>query len=235
MSETDNEHKHGAKTELKKKKRAYTFFYHLLSGAARRLCRVRVVNPENEPIEGNFIVACNHTAAADPIVICATMKGQVRFMAKKELFKVPLLGWFLKAIGCYPVNRGGSDVSALRMTIGLLEEGSSVGIFPQGTRMPGIDPKDAKVKSGIGLIAAKSGVDILPVCIKSKSGKTQFLKKNYLVIGKLIKSEELDIENNGGTDGHQRIAEHIFTEVTRLWHETDIDEIENARKHKSRR
>lgn len=232
MSESDS--KHGGQIELKKKKRAYTFFYHLLSGFARRLCRVRVVNASNEPLEGNFIVACNHTAAADPIVICATMKGQVRFMAKKELFKVPLLGWFLKTIGCYPVNRGGSDVSALRTTIGLLGEGSSVGIFPQGTRMPGIDPADAKVKNGIGLIAAKSGADILPVCIKSKSGRTQFFKKNYLVIGELIRSKELDIENNGGTEGHQRIAERIFDEVTRLWHETDIDEIENARRKRSK-
>ncbi len=221
-----SEERHNGEIDINKKKRAYSFFYHLLAGGARRLCRVRVINASNEPLEGNFVLVCNHTAAADPIVICSTMKSQVRFMAKKELFKIPILGWFFNEVGCYPVNRGGSDVNALRTTINLLREGSSVGIFPQGTREPCIDPADAHVKSGVGLIVAKSGADVLPVCIKSKSGKTQFFKKNYLVIGKLIKNEELDIEHNGGTEGHQRIADRVFSEVVKLWHETDIENAE---------
>lgn len=207
----------------KKEKRAYRFFYWLLAGIARHLYRVRVINANDEPLDRHFIVACNHTGAADAIIICATMKNQIRFMAKKELFKVPVLGWFLKAIGCYPVDRGGTDIAALRNTIGLLKDNDCVGIFPQGTRMPGIDPTNAPVKNGIGLIASRSGADILPVCVKSKSGSTKIFRKNYLIIGKLIKSEELDLENNKGSEGHQRIAEHIFSEVCKLWRETDIE------------
>lgn len=211
---------------FEKEKKAYSFFYWLLAGAARRLYRVRVINPENEPLDRHFIVACNHTGAADAVIICATMKNQIRFMSKKELFKIPVLSSFLKAIGCYPVDRSGSDIGALRKTINLLKDNDCVGIFPQGTRMPGIDPSTASVKNGVGLIAARSGADILPVCIKSKSGKTSMFKKNYLVIGNLIKNEELDVENNKGSEGHQRIADRIYDEVCELWTAMDIENAE---------
>lgn len=208
---------------FEKEKRTYRFLYFLLAGILRRLYRVRVINPENEPLDQHFIVASNHTAAADGIIICASMKNQIRFMSKKELFKVPLVGALLKAIGCYPVDRKKSDISALRNTINLLKDNDCVGIFPQGTRIPRVNPADTEVKNGVGLISARSGADVLPVCIKSKSGKTQIFRKNYIIIGKLIKNEEFDVENNKGTEGHQKIADQIFDEVCKLWVEFDLD------------
>lgn len=217
-----NENKNNEQN-FEKEKKTYKFFYWLLAGAARRLYRVRVINATNEPLDQHFIVACNHTGAADGVIICASMKNQIRFMSKKELFKVPVVGAFLKAIGCYPVDRKSSDITALRNTINLLKDNDCVGIFPQGTRMRGVDPSTTSVKNGVGLIAARSGADILPVCIKSKSGKTQMFRKNYLVIGELIKNEEFDFENNKGAEGHQRVAEHIFSEVCKLWTATDIE------------
>lgn len=221
-----SENKKNNEQHFEKEKKAYRFFYWLLAGAARRLYRVRLINASNEPLDQHFIVACNHTGAADGVIICATMQNQIRFMSKKELFKVPVVGAFLKAIGCYPVDRKSSDISALKNTINLLKDKDCVGIFPQGTRMPGIDPSTTTVKNGVGLIAARSGADVLPVCIKSKSGKTQMFRKNYLIIGKLIKSEELDLENNKGSEGHQRVADHIWREVCDLYAKTDIDNVE---------
>lgn len=210
------------KVSFEKERKTYKFFYWLLAGAARRLYRVRVINPNNEPIDRNFIVASNHTAAADGVIICACMKNQIRFMGKKELFKVPVVGAFLKAIGCYPVDRKSSDVAALRNTINLLKDNDCVGIFPQGTRKPKVDPSTTSAKNGIGLIAARSGVDVLPVAIKSKSGKTQMFRKNYLIISELIKNEEFDFENNKGAEGHQKAADMIFAKTCKIWAETDI-------------
>lgn len=207
---------------FEKQKRTYKFFYGILAGAVRKLYRVRIINPENEPLDRHFIVACNHTGAADGVIICATFKNQVRFMGKKELFKVPVVGAFLRAIGCYPIDRGASDISALRTTINLLKDGDCVGIFPQGTRCPRIDPSTTTVKSGVGLIAARSGADVLPVCVKTKVGKTSMFKKNYIVVGKLIKNEEFDFENNKGMEGHQKAADRIHAEICKLWAETDI-------------
>ena len=219
MSENKNQQ------NFEKEKKTYRFFYWLLAGAVRRLYRVRVINPNNEPLDQHFIVVCNHTGAADGVIICASMKNQIRFMGKKELFKVPVLGAFLRAIGCYPVDRKSSDITALRTTINLLKDNDCVGIFPQGTRQPGVDPSTTSVKNGVGLIAARSGADVLPVCIKTKGGKTRMFRKNYLVIGKLIKNEEFDFENNKGSEGHQRVAERIFDNVCELWATTDIDNV----------
>lgn len=208
---------------FEKEKKTYKFFYWLLAGICRKLYRVEVINPHNEPMDQHFIVACNHTGAADGVIICASMKNQIRFMGKKELFKVPVVGLFLKAIGCYPVDRKSSDITALRNTINLLKDEDCVGIFPQGTRQPGVDPSTTEVKNGVGLIAARSGADVLPVCIKTKGGKTKMFRKNYLVLGKLIKNEEFDFENNKGSEGHQRVAERIFDDICELWTLTDID------------
>ena len=196
-----------------------------MAGAARKLYRVRIINPENEPLDRHFIVAVNHTGAADGVIICATFKNQIRFMGKKELFKVPVVGAFLKAIGCYPVDRKSSDISALRNTINLLKDEDCVGIFPQGTRCPGVDPSRTTVKNGVGLIAARSGADVLPVCVKSKVGAVKMFRKNYLIIGNLIKNEEFDFENNKGSEGHQRVAEIIFSHTCKLWAETDINNV----------
>ena len=209
--------------KFEKQKRTYKFFYWLLAGGARKLYRVKVINPNNEPLDTNFIVASNHTAAADGVIICACMKNQIRFMGKKELFKVPVVGAFLKAIGCYPVDRKGSDIAALRNTINLLKNGDCTGIFPQGTRCPRVDPATTTVKSGVGLIAARSGADVLPVCVKSKVGAVKMFRKNYLIIGNLIKNEEFDFENNKGNDGHQKAADRIHAEICKLYAETDIE------------
>ena len=209
--------------KFKKQKRTYKFFYWLLAGAVRKLYRVRVINPNNEPLDTHFIVASNHTAAADAVIICASFKNQIRFMSKKELFKIPVLGAFLKAIGCYPVDRKGSDISALRNTINLLKNKDCIGIFPQGTRCPGVDPSLTVAKNGVGLIAARSGADVLPVCVKSKKGAVKMFKKNYIIVGNLIKNEELDFENNKGIEGHQKAADRIFADICRLYAETDIE------------
>lgn len=209
--------------KFEKQKRTYKFFYWLLAGGARKLYRVKVINPNNEPLDTNFIVASNHTAAADGVIICACMKNQIRFMGKKELFKVPVVGAFLKAIGCYPVDRKGSDIAALRNTINLLKNGDCTGIFPQGTRCPRVDPATTTVKSGVGLIAARSGADVLPVCVKSNVGAVKMFRKNYLIIGNLIKNEEFDFESNKGNDGHQKAADRIHAEICKLYAETDIE------------
>ena len=206
----------------KKQKRLYKFLYWLLAGLVRKLYRVRVINQNNEPIDTNFILASNHTAAADAVIIAASMKKQIRFMGKKELFKVPVVGSLLRAIGSYPVDRKGSDVSALRTTLNLLKEKDCIGIFPQGTRCPKVDPATTKVKHGVGLIAARSGAPVLPVCVKSNGGAVKMFKKNYLVIGQLMKNEDFDFENNKGAEGYQRVADKIHAEICKLYAETDI-------------
>ena len=110
-------------------------FYFLFSGIIRLLFRIKVVNPQNEPPEGGFVVCANHISASDPVVVCYAFKHhQIRYMAKKELFKIPILSSLLRSLGAFPIDRGGSDVGAIKLAVKQVAEGKCVGVFPQGHR-----------------------------------------------------------------------------------------------------
>ena len=96
-----------------------------LGAIIRCIFRVKVEGGENLPKEGAFIVACNHLSDADPVILAASVKNrrQIRFMAKKELFAVPVLAQLVKALGAFPVDRSGADVAALKYSLSLLKNG----------------------------------------------------------------------------------------------------------------
>ena len=100
----------------------YRSFYAGFAWLVGVIFRIRVIGRENEPDEGGFMVCANHTSATDPVVICyAFRKHQVRFMAKKELFKVPVVNWLVGLMGAFPVDRGGNDVGAIKKSVNLLK------------------------------------------------------------------------------------------------------------------
>ena len=164
----------------------YKGLHTCLGALIRGIFRVKVVGSENLPKKGSYIVACNHLCDTDPVVLAAAIKSgrQIRFMAKKELFKVPVLAQLVKALGAYPVDRGGADVGALKYSLKLLENGEVVGIFPQGTRYPKIHPANSKVRNGVGMLAKRSGAMILPACIETKNFKMiPFFRRTYVRFG----------------------------------------------------
>lgn len=164
-----------------------TVIFKIVSG----MFRVKVVNPEKEPKSG-VLLCSNHISNLDPVLIVTSLKNETKFMAKKELFKIPVVGSFIKLFGAFPVERGSVDLSAMKKAISLLEEGNTVGIFPQGTRCSGQNPRDTKVKSGAGMIVTRSQVDIVPVAIITKKNKSRIFGKKYIVIGDLIKYDSLN-------------------------------------------
>ncbi|MFN3336921.1 MAG: lysophospholipid acyltransferase family protein, partial [Thermomicrobium sp.] len=98
----------------------------------RLLIRFRIEGLQNVPQRGPAIVAANHLHNADPVLIIAALTRPVLFMAKKELFAVPVVRWFVRQSGAFPVDRGKPDRQALRHAERLLHEGMLVGIFPEG-------------------------------------------------------------------------------------------------------
>ena len=123
----------------------YKVLYTLLAAPIRFIFNIKVENIENEPDidAGAYIVCSNHISAGDPIWLCVALRRHhPKFMAKAELFKIPLLNILIKALGAYPIERNGADVSAIRNTISLLQSGNWVGMFPQGTRCKGKNPLD---------------------------------------------------------------------------------------------
>ena len=190
----------------------------ILTYPLRFLCRMKVKGVENEPTreQGTYLVIANHRTWADPIYLCCALKHQQpHFMAKKELFKIPLLNLLIRALGAYPVNRGGADVGAIRHTIDMLKQGVCVGMFPQGHRYNGVDPRTTSVKTGAAMIAQKAGVQILPVYIKVKNNRHHFLCKKEIIIGKPISQEELAY-NPEAPGEYQRIADLLFERVCEL-------------------
>ena len=113
-------------------------------------------------------------------------------MAKKELFKIPLLAQLIKLLGAFPIDRSGGDISAIKKAISMLKNGNSVGIFPQGHRHPGVDPATTEVKNGAGLIARRAACDIVPVYIARKDHTFKLFRRTYVIIGKKIERAELE-------------------------------------------
>lgn len=208
--------------KIKKPNKFYAFWYAILARLIRALFRVRVIGAENEPTDKGFLLISNHTSGFDPVLLGASMKNQVCFMGKKELFKIPLLGGFIRALGAFPVDRKGSDISAIKTMVNILKEGRCTGLFPQGTRRAGIHPRDTEVKTGVSLIASRSGADILPVCIKTKKNKVKFFRRTYIIIGKPISNAELGLENQKGNAGYAAAANKMFEAVCELY-DTDVE------------
>ena len=190
----------------------------LLTYPLRFLCNMRVRGTENEPTteQGAYLVIANHRTWADPIYLCCVLKhGQPHFMAKKELFKIPLLNLLIRALGAYPVNRGGADVGAVKYTIEMLKAGVCVGMFPQGHRYNGVDPRTTPVKTGAAMIALKAGVPVLPVFIKVKNNKHFFLCKKEVIVGKPITAEDMNYDPDVPGE-FQRVADYLFERVCEL-------------------
>ncbi len=132
----------------------------------------QVIGLENIPKTGALLIAGNHLSNADPPAIggFAGLVRDSRFVAKKELFAIPGLGWFFRRSGYIPVDRTRAigDFGALKEVVHALERGESVVMFPEGTRSKTGRPQ--KPKSGIGFLVYKTGVPVLPVKIEGTFG-----------------------------------------------------------------
>ncbi|HAX88719.1 MAG TPA: 1-acyl-sn-glycerol-3-phosphate acyltransferase, partial [Cyanobacteria bacterium UBA11370] len=109
------------------------------------------------------VVVSNHASDFDPPIVSNCLRRPVAFMAKEELFQVPLLKQAIELYGAYPVKRGAADRSAIRSAIASLSQGWAVGVFLEGTRTP--DGRIPNPKLGAALIAAKAQVPLLPVSL----------------------------------------------------------------------
>lgn len=127
------------------------------------LWRARAFGTQNVPRSGPLIVACNHRSYLDPPVMGSFCPRRIRYMAKKELFEIPVLGGMIRALGAYPVDRGGSATAAIKRSLQVLEGGGAIGIFPEGTRN-----RDGAVaaQTGVALLASLASAPVVPAYIR---------------------------------------------------------------------
>lgn len=201
--------------KVKKQKRSYRFFYYTLGWIIRFFHRIKVTGRENIPRSGGGILCANHIAILDIFSIGASVPRPINFLAKRELFKIPILSSLIRSAGAIPLERKKTDLGAIRRSTELAANGNLVAIFPQGHRQPGKNPADTEYKSGAALVAYRAGVPIIPICIKMKQQKYRIFRRTEIIIGKPLSQEELGFVN-GGSAEYRDAAAKVFNEICRL-------------------
>lgn len=181
-----------------------------------KIFRLEIIGAENEPASGPYIVCANHISNYDPIVTALCIKTPISYMAKAELFRIPVVRSIVKMFGAYPVERDKANVSSIRTTISLLENGAIIGMFPQGSRAKGINPEETKFKNGFAMIAEKAKVGVLPITIITKNNKLRLFKKTKAVIGEFIPYEEAENIKN---DKIKILNEKVFSAIMENYRE----------------
>lgn len=124
----------------------------------------KVTGMENIPAEGGFIMCANHVHWRDCLFLAVRLpKRRYTYLAKAELYKNPVARLILgeKGLGGIPINRGESDLGAIRKSLKTIADGHGLGIFPQGTRSR--DNTPTPMLNGVSMIAMRAGVPIIPV------------------------------------------------------------------------
>ena len=155
----------------------------------------KIIGLENIPKKGALIFCGNHTSYMDPPLMVATAKRDMKFLAKKELYKnkfFAFLGWAFEAI---PVNRDEKDVSAIKKSLKVLKQGGCIALFPEGTRN-GME-KGEKAKDGVAFFAVRSDAKVVPC------GITGGKKGNRRVVIKYGKP--LDFSQYKGTKNKEEL------------------------------
>jgi len=133
---------------------------------------LRVRGVEHIPSSGPALIVSNHQSILDPPVIGGAARRQIYFLAKAELFRIPVFGPLIRAVHARPVRREGSDPGALRTAAQLLAEGKALLVFPEGTRS--LDGRIGPAKPGVGMLAVTSGAPVVPAYV---SGTREALPK----------------------------------------------------------
>lgn len=192
----------------------------IIAGFCRLFWRVSIEGRENIPASGPFVLSPVHRSNIDtPLAACVTTR-RMRFMGKKEMWKIGSIGKIFTALGAFPVNRGAADREALRMCIDVLQAGEPLVLFPEGTRRSG--PVVEDLFDGAAYVATKANVPIIPVGIGGSEGAmpkgAKFIKpvKVHMVVGPPIQPEIVEGSKASRRAIHE-LTERLQDELQRLY------------------
>ncbi|MDR1784403.1 MAG: 1-acyl-sn-glycerol-3-phosphate acyltransferase [Endomicrobium sp.] len=134
--------------------------------------RWRIEGLENVPCLGPAIIVSNHISFFDPPLIGSAIRRPLYFMAKKELFDIPVLKWIIKQTHAFPIKRDGQDMMAMRKALSLLKEGHLLLMFPEGTRSKNCVM--GKARAGAGMLACNAQLPLIPVKLRNTSVMLKF-------------------------------------------------------------
>jgi 1-acyl-sn-glycerol-3-phosphate acyltransferase len=200
-----------------KRKRTYWIWLFSVGRLVAAFCRLKVVGRENIPLEGGALLVANHRSYLDPpLVALAVKKRPVFFMAKSELFEMPILSTLIKHWGnAFPVRRGKPDIKALKTALEILKGGELVCIFPEGQRAPA--GKFLRPKWGTGMVALKAKVPIVPCLIEGSEkliGKERLFSGLPKVTIRFGKPFRIDLEDK--KENYKKAADILMEKIKEL-------------------
>lgn len=205
----------------------YTSCRTLILGILRLVFRIRTTGLEHVPKAGPAILASNHLSLFDPPVVGASVRRPLHFMAKAELFRIPVLGALISSLNAHPVDRSGSDAAAMRVAMRILEEGGALVVFPEGTR--GEEGRLGRARAGTGMLAARSGAPVIPVLV---SGTSRVLPRGAVVPRlariSVVYGAPLHFARERGKTRYQTISDEIMAAIGRLRDGRDEVEVTSA-------
>lgn len=181
----------------------------ILKVIVKMLFRVKVEGVENIPKEGACIIAANHKSNWDPVFIAGLINTRViNGVAKKELFKVPILKNILKKCFVIPVDRENPDLSTIKAILKVLKNDGVIGIFPEGTRHKDLDTF-AEPKAGLGMFTVKGKCEIIPVSIVANY---KLFSKVCIYIDKPMSFEEY-YGKKATTEDYEKISKDVMSVI----------------------
>ncbi len=195
----------------------YGFSHGIFTLIHQMFFRGDVAGLENLPADGGYIVAANHASLLDPPVVGQFLPRQVSFFARKTLWKPGMAAWWLDAVGTIPVDRdGGMSLDAVRRVLHAVSAGKVVIVFPEGTRS--VTGVLQAPKAGVGLIACKAGVPVVPARIFGsfeafgRAGRLRLGSPVSVAFGRPLQPAEFDRPDDG-KERYSRTAARIMEAI----------------------
>ena len=203
------------------KMRPFYGFFHYLAGTIHSMWfRGEVAGTENFPRTGPFLIASNHASHLDPPLVGSQIAKQMRFFARKSLWHSRFLGWWLDQVETIAVERDTGDIGAIKKVLQALKDDRAVVLFPEGTRSP--DGLLHKPKAGVGLMACKTGVPVVPCRVYGSFeayGKGRLIPRFgtpvTIVFGPPIPASDYD-DPSAGKARYETAAQRIMDRIAAL-------------------
>lgn len=195
----------------------YRIAWILAQHILRFLVGFTVKGRENIPSQGGLLIASNHISGLDPPLLGFAATRELHFLAKKELFENPFLGWLITTYNAIPIKRGATDLAALRKAIELMRQGQALLVFPEGTRSR--NGTLGQAKHGVGMIALSTKTTIVPAIISGTNQPLKWLirKKARVIInfGEPIRPEQYQgLEAN--RESYRLITQEVMQRIRGL-------------------
>jgi 1-acyl-sn-glycerol-3-phosphate acyltransferase len=177
--------------------------------------RLEVKGRGNIPKSGGFILASNHASYLDPAVLGAACSRHLNFMARHGLFTIPIFGAFIRHVGAFPLRRNSADIASIKEALWRLRQARGLVLFPEGRRS--VEGLSQDVQPGIGFMAAKSQVPVVPAFIngtqRALGRRARFIRPTKIKVyfGKAIYHND-----SGLKDDYEDFANRVMQAIRQL-------------------